>query len=658
MIRRHVAFACAIIWLVPWCFVELAAPPEKEESGPEPPILPLSNNTNNTNPNNLCASPLEKGDEKGGKDKPSKTAAGRTVGACGFVAILWVSEAIDMPAAALFPAVLFPLLGVLSADRAASAYYSDTIMVFLGSFILSVAMERWNLHRRMALRLLLFAGDNPRRLLGGFMAVTAFLSMWMSNTATTSMMVPLAMTTLTELGRDDRDRRNSSEKKRGRDVASQRRSDSSEGEDAVELLAAESRSDDSDCSRRRSDSSGDSSDSVLSLRGGSGGSGDDLLIPAPMMRSAESDTILVDDAASNSGSDVSIGDERVLPTAAVHSYCKGVLLGVAYSANVGGTATLVGTGPNLVLQAQLREAFDGFELTFMQWFLFAFPLALAFLLIVWLLFCRFYVPRPELVPVNVQRFRDEYEALGPVSFPEAIVLGDLAVMAVLWFSRGGFGESAPGWGSLFGGPKDNIPRDGTVALLFGVLLFAVPIRPSWTEERRVMEWKHTRDLPWGIILVLGGGFCLARACLESGLASWLGGQLSFLDDMDRFLFVSVVCLGIIFTTEVTSNVATANIVLPVLAAIARTLNENPLLFMVPATISCSFAFALPAATPPNALAFTSGLLRVSDMAKPGLLLNLIGAVMLPLWMFSVGLLVFGIEVGETPGWSNETENGD
>jgi len=335
---------------------------------------------------------------------------------------------------------------------------------------------------------------------------------------------------------------------------------------------------------------------------------------------------------------------------AVEKYSIGLLLCIAYSASLGGTSTIIGTGPNLILKQQMKILFpDAPELSFLEWFLFGFPTAMAFLLLLWLLFCFMFVRQPEKIHFNANAFGDEYRKLGKIKHEEVSIVVVLVLMIILWFSRVGFGESTPGWGVLF----KNMPGDGTVAMFCSFILFLIPSKKEGVQ--RVMDWDSLLYIPWGIILLLGSGFALAKAFHVSGLSEYIGEALSVFKHLPWFALLFVVCFMITFATELTSNVATANICLPILGSIAVNLGQNPLLLMLPATIACSYAFMLPVATPPNAIVFASGRLKVIHMIKIGFIVNIMAIILLPSLFCIIGLPVFGITIGSLPSWAQDND---
>jgi len=399
------------------------------------------------------------------------------------MAIYWMTEVLPLAVTCLLPLCLFPFLKILDADATASAYFNDTIFLFVGSFIVAIAMEKWNLHRRIALKLLLMIGHRPRILLLGLMLTTGFLSMWMSNTSVAGLMVPLVMTILNQLTKED---------------------DEEEAAPTPQIVETEDTA-------------------LLSER--------EDVVEAPEIEETEG----------------KLSEDEINRIKEINQkYCKAVLLGIAYAASIGGTSTIIGTGPNLILKQQLKIIFPlAPEINFLQWFLFGFPLAFIFLIISWGVFLLLYVKDPSKIHFDESSFRRQYQALGIIKSEEIAVIVSMGIMVTLWFSRVGFEEDSPGWGKLF----SNLPGDGTVAMIASFLLFLIPSKRS--PANRVMDWESLKDIPWGIILLLGSGFSLAKAFHTSGLSTWIGEGLSIFKDLPWFVVLFAVCLMITMATEFT-----------------------------------------------------------------------------------------------------------
>lgn len=474
--------------------------------------------------------------------KPGHPEITATAAVALLMAAWWITEAIPLAVTALIPLVLFPLLGIMNGKDVSGQYVNHIIFIFIGGFLVALAMERWNLHKRMALRVLMFFGVNPKFILLGFMVSTALLSMWISNTATTMMMIPIALAIVGKL--------------------------------------------------------------------------EDLL-----------------------------GSEKV------RKFAIGIFLSIAFSASIGGIATLIGTPPNLSFVRIFAIFFpQAPEISFAKWFFFAFPISVFFLVIAWILLSLIFCSREKLI-MDKKIFLNQYRSLGPISFEEKVVLLDFFLLVLLWMFRDEIkigSLTIPGWSTLF--PWSEYINDGTIAIGMALVLFLIPSRTQ--RNGRVMNWETARKLPWNIVLLFGGGFALASGFKVSGLSQWMGEQLKGLSSLPPLLIVAFICLFITFLTELTSNTATAEILLPILAALAVSIKVNPLLLMIPGTLSCSFAFMLPVATPPNAIVFGTNRLKVSDMARVGVIFNLIGVLIITAALFLIGKSIFGIDLSVMPAWAH------
>ncbi|MDG2309640.1 MAG: SLC13 family permease, partial [Planctomycetota bacterium] len=409
----------------------------------------------------------------------------------------------------LLPIALFPLLGILDGRTTAATYFNHLIFLFIGGFLFAIAMQRWDLHRRIALRILRFLGTRPTRVLLGFMCSTWFLSMWISNTAATMMMVPMAMAII--------------------------------GPFREHLDKQEAR-----------------------------------------------------------------------------RFSIVLVLGVAYAASIGGISTLIGTPPNMSLARILELNFPNMEeLTFAGWFRFAFPLSLIFMLTAWFTLSK--IARLSGINASIDKnyFHQQYQQLGKVTYEQRAIGGLFLLLIFGWMFRSE-------WSQLFPHPK--YIDDGTVAIIIAILLFLIPSKKNPGEK--LMDWAAAKEIRWGIILMFGGGFALATGFIESGLSESLGEQLTSLQNVPLWMLITIICTVITFLTELTSNMATTEVVLPILAAMAKAIGVNPLVLMIPATLSASCAFMLPVATAPNAIAFGAGEVKIKDMIRYGFILNIIGIVLI------------------------------
>jgi solute carrier family 13 (sodium-dependent dicarboxylate transporter), member 2/3/5 len=456
-------------------------------------------------------------------------AAWRTAAGAALMAIWWVSEAVPISATALLPLVVFPLLGVLPIGEAAAAYGNPIIFLFMGGLILALAMERWELHRRIALAVVRAVGVEPHRLVLGVMVATACISMWVSNTATAVMMLPIAL--------------------------------------SVANLA-------------RSEGAG----------------------PAE---------------------------------AADPHFALNLMLGVAYASSIGGFGTLIGTPPNALLAGFMLESY-GVEIGFGQWMLLGVPLVVVTLPLSWLLLTRVFYPiRLREIPGGREEIERAYRALGPISPAERRVAALFALTALLWIFRPAIGDAVPGL------------DDAGIAVAAALLLFLVPAGGG---KGPLMDWKTAERLPWGVLILFGGGLSLAAAVSATDLADWIGAAMSGLG-WAPFAMVLAVTVVIVFLTELTSNTATAATFLPLTASIAVGLGENPLLLAIPAALAASAGFMMPAGTPPNAIVYGSGYVTIGQMARAGVWINLLFIVAIVALMYTVGPWAFGIEPGVLPAWA-------
>lgn len=448
---------------------------------------------------------------------------GRIVAAVGvFMAALWVTEALPIAATALLPIALLPLLtgGGISVGQATAPYANDVIFLFMGGFMLALAMERWGLHRRIALHITLLMGTRPASLIAGFMSASAFLSMWVSNTATVVMMLPIAASVIALVRR--------------------------------EIV--------------------------------------------------------------QSGAKVSTG------TGGQFHFALCLLLGTAYGASIGGVGTLIGSPPNLLMAGYLRGL--EVDISFFRWMLVGVPFVVVFIPIAWFVLIRFIYPlQIEELPGGRALIRRELDAQGPMTRAEAAVLLVFVCTALLWISRQWLAKIALRSGDETWMPLAGL-EDSVIAIGAAMVLFGLPI--DWKRGVFLLTWEQAVKLPWGTLILFGGGLSLARAVETSGLAACIGTGVQALQGIPTWAVVLVVITLLVFLTELTSNTATIATFLPVLAAVAVGLGIEPALVIVPASISVSLAFMMPVATPPNAIVFGTGEVTIAQMCRAGLVLNLIG----------------------------------
>ena len=465
------------------------------------------------------------------------SSAQRMLAVTALMAIWWIGEGTSLAVTALLPLVLFPLLGILPSKLVAPNYANHLIFLFLGGFMIALAMEKWNFHKRLALCIISKIGTKPQRLVLGFMTATAFLSMWISNTASTMMMFPVAMAVVRQIARD------------------------------------------------------------ASLNG---------------IKNFESQK------------QIEQGLGLVL------------MLALAYSASIGGVGTLIGTAPNIVFAGFYKNLFpDDPEISFVQWMVMTVPVVMVFIPILWMYLCRFVSPIPlkNISGGSHEIIQRELDDLGPINRAEKNVALVFCCTAFLWIFRQpiSFGEFVlPGWSGLFAHP--DFLHDSTVAMAMGILLMILPVDGlkgrdlKGKREFFVLDWKTVQEkIPWGILLLFGGGFALAGGFGATGVDTWIGGKITGIAGWPLWCVVLSICLAITFLTELTSNTATTTMILPILGVSAVAANIHPLFFMVPATLAASFAFMLPVATPPNAIVFGSGWVTIPQMSRAGLVLNFVGA---------------------------------
>ncbi|UJL45378.1 SLC13/DASS family transporter [Virgibacillus sp. NKC19-16] len=451
-----------------------------------------------------------------------------------WIAVWWMTEAIPIPATSLLPIILFPMTAGLNIDATTSAYGNDTIFLFMGGFMIALAMERWNLHKRIALTIISVIGTSINRIILGFMVATGFLSMWISNTATAMMMVPIGLAIIYQVS------------------------------DALK------------------------------------------------------DDPSVDTSTENFG------------------FGKAMMLSIAYSASIGGIATIIGTPPNTLLAGALNEIY-GIDLSFATWMLFGVPLAWVFIFIVWFYLVKVAFPlKIKELPGGKAVIQSEKKKLGTASYEEKAVFTVFVLAALAWITRTFV---------LNEYVSENID-DAIIAIAAALILFIVPAKNE--KGGHLLNWDAAVKLPWGILLLFGGGLAIAAGFTESGLSEWIGGQLEGLQGVSIFLIILTVSALVIFLTEITSNTATASMMFPIMASLAAALNIHPYSVMIAAAVAASCAFMLPVATPPNAVVFGSGYLRIPDMAKAGFALNLTGIILVTIGIYFLVPLVWGIDLTSLP----------
>ena len=431
-----------------------------------------------------------------------------------WMAIWWITEAIPISVTALLPIILFPLTGGLELSETTASFGHKYVFLYLGGFIIAIAMQIWNLHKRIALNIISFIGTDVIKIILGFMVATAFLSMWISNTATAVMMLPIAMA-------------------------------------------------------------------------------------------------IVDQLKDNPNT---IENENKI-------FGKALMLGIAYSASIGGISTLIGTPPNLILAGVVEETF-GYEITFATWFKFGFPISLILLFLCWkyLTVIAFKFEQKSF-PGGQKEIRNQLQKLGQITYEEKLVALIFTMTAIAWVTRDFL-------------LKLIVPViDDTIIVMISALI--IFLLPNKNRNRRLINWEEASKLPWGILLLFGGGMALASGFKESGLALFIGTQMTLLDGINLFLLVFILIASVNFLTEITSNLATTAMLLPILYPMAMTIDVHPFILMVSAAVAASCAFMLPVATPPNAVVFGSGYLRIPDMVRVGIWMNILSIVLLSVFVYYI-----------------------
>lgn len=429
-----------------------------------------------------------------------------------WIAIWWITEAIPIAVTALLPLVLFPLTGGLGLSETSGSFGHKYVFLYMGGFIIAIAIEKWNLHRRIALNIINLIGSDVRKIILGFMVATAFLSMWISNTATSVLMLPIGLAIIKQL-RDNPD---------------------------------------------------------------------------------------------------TIEDEN-------QTFGKALMLAIAYSASIGGLATLIGTPPNLVLAGVVLDTY-GYEITFMQWFVFGLPISIVLLFICWKYLTSYaFRFKQKSFPGGKQEIKRLLSKLGKITYEEKVVAFVFALTAFCWITRSFLLQR------ILPGLDDTI-----IAIFFAIVLFLIPAKKK---REQLINWEEAVQMPWGIILLFGGGMALAKGFEDTGLANWIGSQMTSLSGLPTLVLILVLIAAVNFLTEITSNLATTAMLLPVLAPMALTIDVHPFVLMVGAAVAASCAFMLPVATPPNAVVFGSGYLRIPDMVRKGFFMNIVSILVLTFFVY-------------------------
>ncbi|XP_028721933.1 solute carrier family 13 member 4 isoform X2 [Peromyscus leucopus] len=584
--------------------------------------------------------------------------------ACAYVllvtAVYWVSEAVPLGAAALVPAFLYPFFGVLRSSEVAAEYFKNTTLLLLGVICVAAAVEKWNLHKRIALRMVLMAGAKPGMLLLCFMCCTTMLSMWLSNTSTTAMVMPIVEAVLQELI-------NAEEEQLGAGNSSTEEAelmglDVNNRQTSVELIFVNEDTATSDFT------------SLMQNKNLNGVP----MVTKPVKTTKQQQQTRQQTSQEKPGvlSPSSKNPETNRKKYRSHHdqmICKCLSLSISYAATIGGLTTIIGTSTSLIFLEHFNNQYPAAEVVnFGTWFLFSFPISLIMLVVSWFwmhwlfLGCNFKetcslskkkkTKREEL---SEKRIREEYEKLGDISYPEMVTAFFFILMTVLWFTREpGF---VPGWDSFF--EKKGYRTDATVSVFLGFLLFLIPAKKPCFGKRSdgasqepsqgiepIITWKDfQKTMPWEIVILVGGGYALASGSKSSGLSTWIGHQMLSLSSLPPWAITLLACVLVSIVTEFVSNPATITIFLPILCTLSETLHINPLYTLVPVTMSISFAVMLPVGNPPNAIVFSYGHCQIKDMVKAGLGVNVIGLVIVMVAINTWGVSLFHLDT--FPAWA-------
>ena len=451
------------------------------------------------------------------------------------MATWWITEAIPIPATALLPIFLFPALGVMDGSEVTQPYANHLVYLFLGGFLIAVTIEKWNLHRRIALYTIELIGITPKRIILGFMIASAGLSMWISNTAATMMMITIGLAVLNQV---------------------------------------------------------------------------------------------IDEIHADPKLHINTSPEHF-------NFGIALMLGIAYAASIGGIATLIGTPPNAILAGIVENHF-GRSISFLDWFIFALPLSVVMLFITWYYLTHIAFPcEIDHLPGGKETIEREIKELGAMSRQEKTVLFIFGLVATLWITR-----------SFIKIEQFKFITDSTIAMAGALLLFIIP--SNLKKGEFLLDWKTACKIPWDILILFGGGFALAKGFTDSGLTLAIANQLYILQGSNLLLIIVAITGVVIFLTEITSNTATASMFLPIIAALAVAMAVHPYGLMVAVALAASFAFMLPVATPPNAIAFSSHYFSIEQMARTGIWLNLFGIIMIALFVMFYLPLIWDIDLNIIP----------
>ncbi|XP_075456018.1 solute carrier family 13 member 1 isoform X3 [Ascaphus truei] len=552
---------------------------------------------------------------------------------------------------------MFPLFGLLPSKSIASTYFKDFHLLLTGVICLATSIEKWNLHKRIALRMVMLVGVNPGWLMLGFMFSAAFLSMWLSNTSTAAMVMPIVEAVAQQII-------NAEAEVDAMEISSS----CGINNEALELEESTTEYETNGVPEKQVN--GYSNGSMTTWNIEKDGTVEELQNGLHNQQEKGKEELQdLPAITAEYSEDQAISGEKKYRSRKDHMMCKAMCLCIAYSSTIGGLCTITGTSTNLIFAEQFNTRYpESTEINFGTWFLLCIPITVILLLLSWIwiqwLFIGFDFKemfkcskgKTEREKASAKVIEDEYKKLGSISYQEIMTLVLFILMALLWFTRDpGF---IPGWSSLF--PKyPGYATDSTAALLLGLLFFIIPAYPFGRKTAGKTElfdyvplitWKEFQAcMPWDIAILVGGGFALAEGCEVSGLSLWIGNKMTPLGSLPIWLVVLISCIIVTSVTEVASNPATITIFLPILAPLAEALEVNPLYILIPTTLSTSFAFLLPVANPPNAIVFSYGHLNVIDMVKAGLGINIIGVAVVMLAISTWAIPMFNLQT--YPSWA-------
>ncbi|KAJ7410631.1 Solute carrier family 13 member 4 [Pitangus sulphuratus] len=580
-------------------------------------------------------------------------------------AVYWVSEAVPLGAAALVPAFLYPLFGVMKSSEVAAEYFKNTTLLLMGVICVAASVEKWNLHKRIALRMVMMAGAKPGMLLLCFMCCTTVLSMWLSNTSTTAMVMPIVEAVLQELVNAEEECEVISTA--GSTITEEKKAiglSENRGQPSLELIFINEDATTTDFSSLMHSKSMNGVHMIANPIGTMNSQSNGQHLPQAQ--------ILV---LPPEPSDLGLATKYRYQTRHDHMVCKCLSLSISYAATIGGLTTIIGTSTSLIFLEHFNNQYPNAEVVnFGTWFLFSFPISLIMLVLTWFwmhwlfLGCNFKETcsvskkkKTKREEMSERRIQEEYKKLGNVSYPEMVTGFFFILMTLLWFTREpGF---VPGWSSFF--EKKGYRTDATVSLFLGFLLFLIPAKKPCFGKREkgggekstdintmdpIITWKDfQKTMPWEIVVLVGGGYALAAGCKTSGLSTWIGRQMLSLSSLPYWAVTLLACILVSLVTEFVSNPATITIFLPILCSMSETLLINPLYTLIPVTMCISFAVMLPVGNPPNAIVFSYGHCQIKDMVKAGLGVNLIGLAVVMVAINTWGIRLF--QLNSFPEWA-------